>query len=93
MAAPHEIVTAGALLHQSIEQIAAGIDTNRSVSIELTNNTPYFLSSPDLYMDSGRPYEYPPEIDPCSKVALSFQKKPHTACGAVGIIIYKMFHP
>ena len=81
------------LVHKSIEQIAAGIDTNRNVSIEFTNESPFFLSDPAIYMDSGRPYMYPPEIAPCKKDAICFQKKPHTACGAVGIIIYKMFHP
>lgn len=87
------IIAAGSLATSTAQAISNGIGTNRTVTIEFVNRTPYFLVQPDLYMDSGRSVDYPPAIAPMSKVALSFSKKPDTACGAVGCITYKMYAP
>lgn len=87
------IIAAGSLASASAQSIANSIGTNRTVTIEFVNRTPYFLCEPDVYMDSGRTYDYSSEIGPCTKVALSFSKTPHTARGAVGCITYRMYQP
>nr|XP_033815906.1 DELTA-actitoxin-Aeq1b-like [Geotrypetes seraphini] len=74
-----------------IEEIVANTDSGRCVGIEIRNNSKYItLCKPSTYCESGCVFTPPgPTIPPGKKDYCVFTKTPNTACGSVGVLLYR----
>ncbi|XP_064425696.1 uncharacterized protein LOC106703425 [Latimeria chalumnae] len=79
-------------MSESIEDVIAAVDAGRAVGIEIHNSSgSVTLNSPSTYCDSGYVSSPPsPSIEPGETDTSVFVKKPHTACGSVGVLSYNI---
>ncbi|XP_049319883.1 DELTA-actitoxin-Afr1e-like [Astyanax mexicanus] len=85
--------SAGASLRgTTVETISQSMNTNRNVAIQITNySSKYTLVEPSVYTYSGFCSSPPqPTINKNTQEVCSFSKTGHTACGAVGVLTYKI---
>ncbi|KAK7940581.1 hypothetical protein WMY93_003907 [Mugilogobius chulae] len=78
---------------ESAEQVAADVDSKRSVTIEISNITNnYCLINPRVYLDNGESYNPPqPTVRPLMTEVCTFTKSTAKATGAVGVMTYDLF--
>ncbi|XP_055049404.2 DELTA-sagatoxin-Srs1a-like [Misgurnus anguillicaudatus] len=76
------------------ESVSASLDTIRNCTIEINNMSDiYNLVSPKIYTYSGYCCHPPqPTISTKNTGGCAFTKTAFTACGAVGILTYDLFH-
>ncbi|XP_066509574.1 DELTA-actitoxin-Afr1c-like [Hoplias malabaricus] len=86
------VIASASLVGTTTEQIARSVETNRNVTIQITNySRMYTLANPRTHTTSGYCYNSPqPTFPPCVKEVHSFSKTAHTACGAVGVLTYQI---
>uniref|UniRef100_A0A8B9HGJ4 Uncharacterized protein n=1 Tax=Astyanax mexicanus TaxID=7994 RepID=A0A8B9HGJ4_ASTMX len=75
-----------------IYTISRSINTNRNVSIQITNySSKYTLVEPSVYTYSGSCRSPPqPTIHKHTQEVCCFSKTGNTACGSVGVLTYKI---
>ncbi|XP_065133508.1 tereporin-Ca1-like [Paramisgurnus dabryanus] len=76
------------------ESVSATLTTSRSCTIQITNKTKeYNLINPQVYTVSGYCCHPPqPTISSTNTEVCSFTKIQNTACGAVGVLTYDLYH-
>ncbi|KAL7378365.1 hypothetical protein ABVT39_012476 [Epinephelus coioides] len=79
---------------ETAEAVSATLTTNRNCTMEITNvSSNYCLANPKVYMSSGFSHHPPqPTVRPNMTEVCSFIKDDNTATGAVGLLIYDLFH-
>ncbi|XP_020790786.2 actinoporin-like protein [Boleophthalmus pectinirostris] len=77
---------------ESAADVAADVDSKRSVTIEIANVTNnYCLLNPRVYLDNGEVYNPPqPTVRPHMKEVCTFTKSASKATGAVGVMTYDL---
>ncbi|KAI4899034.1 hypothetical protein NFI96_007144 [Prochilodus magdalenae] len=93
-AAAHAVVAGVSLFGTSVDRISQAINTNRNVSIEITNkSSKYILTNPRTYTNRGYCYHPPqPTITKDVHQVCSFSKTAHTACGSSGVLMYQILN-
>ncbi|XP_055049405.2 tereporin-Ca1-like [Misgurnus anguillicaudatus] len=76
------------------DSVLANIHTNRNCTIEINNMSDvYCLNKPKFYTYSGSCWHPPQPTISCKKTGIcAFTKIGFTACGAVGVLTYDLFH-
>ncbi|XP_036449957.1 uncharacterized protein LOC118824113 isoform X2 [Colossoma macropomum] len=91
VAAP--LTAGGSLLNTTIQKMSKQINTEKNVTIQLSNYShKYILTNPRVFTSSGYSHNPPqPTIQRRTMEACSFTKTAGTACGAVGVLTYEIF--
>nr|XP_055049405.1 DELTA-sagatoxin-Srs1a-like [Misgurnus anguillicaudatus] len=79
---------------QTADSVSANINCNRSCTIEINNmSEDYCLNNPKVYTYSGCCWHPPQPTISTNKTGIcAITKIAFTACGAVGVLTYDLFH-